>query len=143
MDKSDSERMQRGRPLVLYDGECGLCARSVQFVLERDRAGRFCFAALQSDLGRAVVDRAGGDPEQLDSMVLRDERDRVHFKSGAALRVAARLPWPWRAAAVGLLVPPLLRDAIYDFVARRRLRWFGTAESCRLPRAGESSRFLS
>jgi predicted DCC family thiol-disulfide oxidoreductase YuxK len=131
-----------GRPLLLYDGTCGLCDRSVQFVLRRDRAGRFRFAALQSGAARRLVAELGLDPEAVDSMILVDERGVASRESTGALRTAARLGWPWRALAAGLVVPRVLRDPVYRFIAKRRFRWFGGVEACRLPGVGERERFL-
>src|SRR4028119_1189065 len=95
----DPEAADAGGPIVLYDGVCGLCDRSVQIILRNDRRGRFRFAALQSDAGRALLDRFGLPPQALDSIVLVDG-DRVWRKSRAALRIARGmdaprpLPWP-------------------------------------------------
>lgn len=129
------------RPLLLYDGECGLCARSVRFILDRERDERMQFAALQSDVGRQAARAHGLDPNVLSTLVLIDERERAHVRSSAALRAAKGLRLPWRWAPVFLIVPRLLRDAVYRFVARNRMRWFGSADSCRLPSPEETARF--
>lgn len=130
------------RPLLLYDGECGLCARSVRFVLARERGDELRFAALQSDLGKGVLTGAGLDPEALSSLVYVDVDGDVHTESGGALRVARHLRLPWRWGRVFLAVPPFLRDAVYRFIAERRYRWFGTSESCPLPTPAQSARFV-
>jgi len=129
-----------GRALLLYDGTCGLCDRSVQFVLRRDRRDRFRFAPLQSPAAAALLRELGLDPERLDSVVLIDERGEASRESTAALATAVRLGGLWRLAGMLLWVPRWLRDPVYRFVARRRLRWFGAAEQCLLPR--EPGRFL-
>lgn len=132
-----------GRPLLLYDGNCGLCDRSVQFVLRRDRGGHFRFAALQSEPARRLVAELGFDPEAVDSVILVDEEGNAARESTAALRTAARLGWPWRALAAALVLPRALRDPVYRFIAKRRLRWFGSADACRLPAPGEREQFLA
>ncbi|MEZ6016256.1 MAG: DCC1-like thiol-disulfide oxidoreductase family protein [Planctomycetota bacterium] len=132
-----------GRALLLYDGACGLCDRTVQFILRHDRAGRFCFAPLQAPAVRALVTEFGFDPDAVDSVVLVDERGEASRESTAALRTLARLGWPWRLGAVALALPALLRDPFYRFIARRRLRWFGAADACRLPSPGDRARFLA
>jgi predicted DCC family thiol-disulfide oxidoreductase YuxK len=132
-----------GRPLLLYDGTCGLCDRSVQFVLRRDPAGRFRFAALQSEPARRLVAELGLDPDQVDSVILVDERGVAVRESTAALRVAARLGWPWRALAAALVLPRALRDPVYRFIAKRRFRWFGQVDACRLPKPEERGRFVA
>ncbi|QDU68147.1 thiol-disulfide oxidoreductase DCC family protein [Engelhardtia mirabilis] len=139
---TDLTDVAAGRPLVLYDGDCGLCERSVQFILERDPKERFVFAPLQSQLARDLIRSIGADPDRLETIVLRDEAGRMHLRSGAALRIAARLRAPWPLLAAGLVLPPLLRDGVYKWIARRRLRWFGSADSCRLPDPKRPARFL-
>ena len=85
----------RGVHLVLYDGVCGLCSRLLQFLLARDRRAIFDFASLQGPLGRAIVERAGGNPDELSSFYVvanyRTPTSRVITKSRAALFVAGEL----------------------------------------------------
>jgi predicted DCC family thiol-disulfide oxidoreductase YuxK len=131
-------------PLLLFDGECGLCTSSVRFILKRDRTGELRFASLQSDVGRRLLSERGMDPEELSTLVLVDERGEVALRSTAALRVAsAHMRFPWRLAGVFLIVPRFLRDAVYRFVAKNRIKWFGTADACELPAPGQAERFIS
>ncbi|MEE2939708.1 MAG: DCC1-like thiol-disulfide oxidoreductase family protein [Planctomycetota bacterium] len=142
MDAPPNDTATAPRPLLLYDGECGLCARSVRFVLAKERGPELCFAALQSEVGRGVLARHGLR-EDLSTVVYVDAEDRVHLRSGAALRVAGELRRPWSFARALLVVPSFLRDAVYRVVARYRMTIFGGAETCRLPRPGEAERFLA
>ncbi len=132
--------------VVLFDGVCNLCNGLVQFIIRRDPAGRFRFAAWQSEAGQALLAArglppltAGHDP---DSVIL-VSGGQIYSHSAAVLRIAAELGWPWRLAAVGSLLPRAWRDALYRYVARHRYRWFGRQESCLLPTAALQSRFLS
>ena len=59
-------------PVILFDGVCNLCERSVRRVIRHDRAGLFRFAALQSPVGRRLMKEHGLDPDDLDTMVLID-----------------------------------------------------------------------
>lgn len=133
--------LSQDAPLLLFDGECNLCHGSVQFVLKRDRAQRFRFAALASTAGRQALAAAGAVPPLPDSMVLL-HRGRVHTRSGAALAVARLLPWPWPLWSVFWIVPYPLRDLLYAFVARNRYRWFGKRASCWVPTPALRARFL-
>ncbi len=128
-------------PILLFDGVCNLCNASVQWVLRRDRHARFQFAALQSEVGQRLLRQHGLDPASLDSVVLVDG-DRVYLRSAAALGVAVRLGGFWRLMGVFYLVPALLRDLIYNWIARNRYRWFGRQEQCWLPRQEWKERFL-
>lgn len=128
-------------PLVLYDGQCGLCDRVVQLVVRHDRRGRFRFAALQSEVGRALLERHGLPADALDTFVL-VEGGRAFTRSRAALRTAGGLDAPWPLLRVFAIVPRPLADLVYDFVARNRYRWFGRAEACMLPPPEVRARFL-
>src|SRR5580692_5601336 len=138
-------------PILLYDGVCGLCNGFVQFVLRRDAAGMFRFAALQSPLAARILARHGLDardlgslyvvvnPEQADEILL-PRSDAVIFtlrQLGGATRAF------WRMTGFLLqLVPRPLRDWGYGVVARRRYRIFGRYDRCPLPTEDTRSRFL-
>ena len=132
--------------LVLYDGVCGLCNRWVRFVLKRDRKGAFRFASLQSSAGRKILARHGIAPDALDTFyVVRDfglAGERVLSKSSAALHVAARLGGVWKCAAMLRVLPPRVRDWVYDTIARHRYRMFGKYDICPLPEARYRDRFI-
>ena len=128
-------------PVILFDGVCNLCNGTVDFILRRDPAGRFRFAALQSETGRRLATRAGADPDRLETLLLiRD--GRVHRRSGAVLRIAASLGLPWSLFAAFLAIPWFLRDWAYMAIAAIRYPVFGKRPTCRLPTPEEQERFL-
>jgi len=127
--------------VILFDGVCNFCNRSVNFVIRRDKRGYFCFAPLQTANGGEIARRYGIDPEQLETFVL-VENGRAYRKSGGALRVGRRLGGLY-ALAFGLIaVPPFVRDWFYDWFARRRYRWFGKRDECMVPTPEVRERFL-
>jgi predicted DCC family thiol-disulfide oxidoreductase YuxK len=128
-------------PIVLFDGVCNFCNRSVNFILDRDAHRRFRFAALQSDAGQAVLRQFGLRTDDFDTAVL-VERGRAYTKSSAALRIARNLGGWWSLLALLFAIPPFLRDAVYDVLARNRYRWFGKTDSCRVPTPEVRERFL-
>jgi predicted DCC family thiol-disulfide oxidoreductase YuxK len=125
---------------VLFDGDCGLCTRSVQFVLARDPRGRFRFAALRSRAAQRLL--AGIRPEDLPDSVVLVQHDGVLVKSAAALAIVRGLRWPWPLLSVFWLVPRPVRDWVYDLVARRRRRWFALPARCFVPTPAVRERFL-
>jgi predicted DCC family thiol-disulfide oxidoreductase YuxK len=129
-------------PIVLYDGVCGLCDRSVQLILRNDRRGRFRFAALQSETGRALLERFGLPPEALDSVVL-VEGGHAWRKSRAALRIARRMDAPWPLLWPLVIVPAAVADFFYDLLAKNRYRIFGKLDACMIPPPEVRARFLS
>ena len=129
-------------PLLLFDGVCNLCNGFVQFVIKRDEEAAFRFAPLQSEMGREVLQIADLDPDQLSTVVL-VENGKIYTHSDVALRVARRLGGLWSMASVFRFIPKSIRDALYNFVAARRYRWFGKKDSCMLPTPELKQRFLS
>ena len=129
------------QPVVLFDGVCNLCNGSVQFIVRHDPAGRFRFASLQSEAGRALLRRHGLDPADLFSVIL-VEGGRAYSRSDAALRVAGGLSGGWRAVGALRVVPRPLRDLVYGWVARNRYRWFGRQDACMIPTPELRTRFL-
>jgi len=127
-------------PVIFFDGVCGLCNAWVDFVLARDRQGRFRFSPLQ---GATARDWLRMTPESsLDSVALVDISG-VHRKSDAVWRILVGLGGVWRPLGWLLrLIPGPVRNWGYDFVAGRRYRWFGKKETCRLPRPTERQQFL-
>ena len=128
--------------VVLFDGVCNLCNGAVQFIIERDPAGLFQFASLQSPAGAALAERHSIDATALDSVIL-VEAGRAYQRSDAALRIAAQLHGWWSWLRWLRLVPRPLRDWVYDWVARHRYRIFGRREACLLMLPGWQERFLS
>ena len=135
---------ERGEPdLLFYDGGCGLCHRSVRFVAAADREGAFHFAPLGGEAFRARVppERRAALP---DSIVVWRADGTLRVRSDAAIHILLRLGGGWSLLAAVLdAVPRRLRDAGYDFVARRRARWFRRPEdSCPLVPPRLRARFV-
>lgn len=130
---------QQPRPVVYFDGVCGLCNHAVDLILRHDRAERFLFATLQGEVAERELGRKPEDP--MDSLVLVDALGR-HERSTAALRIAWHLGGGWRVLSWLRVVPRVVRDPAYDAVARVRYRLFGQKETCRMPTPAERARFL-
>jgi predicted DCC family thiol-disulfide oxidoreductase YuxK len=132
--------------LVLYDGVCGFCDRTIQFVLKRDKGGLFRFAPLQSDFAREAASRHGHDASKLDTLCLLLNEggpdERMLVKGRAVVRILREIGgfW-WIVSGIGAL-PTLLLDFGYDLVAGNRYRIFGRLEACRLPTPEQRDRFV-
>ena len=127
--------------IILFDGVCQFCDKSVQFILKRDPNGKFSFSSLQSDTG-IQLRKDYHIPEELDSIIL-IEGEKYHSKSTAALKIARELRGGWKWLYILIFVPQPIRDAVYDMVARNRLKWFGEKTACELPPPEVRKRFLS
>ena len=134
------------KPIVLYDGVCGLCNRLVQFLLKHDYNDNFRFASLQSELARTLLTRHGKNPDDLDTVYvvknsgLSDEA--LLARSDAILFMLVKLGGIWKLAGAGRVLPRAFRDLVYKFVARNRYRVFGKHESCMLPEPKHRAKFL-
>jgi predicted DCC family thiol-disulfide oxidoreductase YuxK len=132
--------MELPGPVVLYDGECGLCHRSVQFLLARD-GGRLWYAPLQGETAAALRAEHPKIPTVLATLVLVD-RGEVYLRSKAVLHAMRYLTRPWRWLAVLRFVPGFLLDLPYRLIARIRYRVWGTYDACTRPTAENLAHLL-
>lgn len=130
----------RSRSVVYFDGVCGLCDRSVNWILEHDSSGKFLFAPLQGDTAATALPSIFR--EDLRTVVLHQD-GKYWIRSAAVCRILQGCGGIWRViGAILWLIPGPLRDAGYRCVAAFRYKLFGRLESCRMPKAGEQDRFL-
>jgi predicted DCC family thiol-disulfide oxidoreductase YuxK len=134
------------RAVIVFDGVCVLCNGWVRFLLRRDRAERYRFAAMQGDAGRRLLADNGLDPDDPVSFLLveydRDPSPRVSTDTDAMRRVLTGLGGIWRLAAISALLPRRVRDPLYRLLARNRYRWFGRHDACMVPDEAQARRFL-
>ena len=142
-------RRDAREPVLLYDGECGLCNRVVRFLLARDRAGRLHFAPLQSAPAQAYLRAQGLPPRDFASLVFVPDwkhpaPDGYRLRTDGALAAADEIGGPLRVIAeVARMVPAFLRDAVYRLVARWRYALFGAYRPLPLPNPEWEQRFLA
>jgi predicted DCC family thiol-disulfide oxidoreductase YuxK len=127
--------------IILFDGVCNMCNASVNFIIDRDKENKFKFTSLQSDIGKNLLVKFHKDAEKLDSVVLITE-GKLYDKSSAALKIASMLPYPYPVSILFRVFPKVLRDAVYDYIANNRYKWFGKKDACRIPDAETRNRFL-
>lgn len=135
-------RTIESQPLILFDGVCNLCQRSVQFVIRNDSNGSFRFASLQSNVAASLLEQYSYEDDRLDSMIL-IVGDRLYRKSRAALQIARRLDKAWPLFFyLFFWVPSFIGDPIYSFIGNRRYRWFGKMDECWIPDPDIAARFI-
>lgn len=79
---------------------------------------------------------------ELNSFILIDN-DKAYTKSTGALRMLKMLGRGWNFLYGLIIIPKLIRDKVYDYVARNRYRWFGKRDECMVPPPGWQERFLT
>ena len=129
------------KSIILFDGVCKFCHASVIFVLKRDTGNQFQFCFLQSETGKKLASDSGIPTPDLSSMILLD-KGKVYYKSSAALRIARKLAFPWPLLFVFILLPPVVRNAVYDFIGNHRYQWFGKYDQCVVPDHHTREKFL-
>lgn len=130
-----------GSAIVLFDGVCNLCNKSVQFIIRRDPKGYFKFAPMQSEVGKRLLEAHGLHFEAMDTFVL-IEGSRCLTRSDAAIGIAKHLSDFWPILSVLGIIPRTMRDFAYAVVARNRYGWFGKKEICVVPSKETLERFL-
>lgn len=125
----------------MFDGVCNFCSHWVHFAFKRDKGGRLQFTTLQGETAKALLPEYGIDPNTLTTVVFIDG-GRAYTQSSAALRICKYLNRGWPLLYGLIIIPPFLRNAVYNLVARNRYRWFGKKDSCMLPPPGVRNRFL-
>lgn len=128
-------------PIVLFDGRCAFCERSVRFIANRDH-GHFKFGASQNEAGRQLLERFNTTREATRSIIL-IEGDRLYLRSDAVLRIVRHMRAPWRYFAIFLIVPRPLRDLVYRLVAAVRIRLAGESNACEIPPPEIRSRLIT
>ncbi len=127
--------------IILFDGVCNLCSWTLTFVYKNDLRSFYRFAWVQSEEGKEILRWCGLPDDHFDTMVM-IESGQIYCKSTAFLRVTRNLRLPWPALSLGLLIPRLIRDSAYDWLASRRYHLFGRKKDCLLPVGPLRERFL-
>lgn len=127
--------------IILFDGVCNLCNTSVQFVLKRDTKATFKFASLQSNAGQKLLAEFKLPLDEFNSFIY-IANGKLYTRSSAALHVAKQLNFPWKLMFGFIIVPPFIRNFVYDIIAKNRYKWFGKRESCMIPTPELKQRFL-
>ncbi|MEJ8755797.1 DCC1-like thiol-disulfide oxidoreductase family protein [Pontibacter sp. H259] len=134
--------MLQDKAIVFYDGTCGFCQASVQFVLKYNRKQNLYFAPLQSGVLQQVVPDSNV-PDPVPDAVLFYEDGNLYFASEAALRISRHLNFPLSILSYFRFIPVSFRDKIYSFIARHRYKIAGRHEACMLPEPQQRARFIN
>jgi predicted DCC family thiol-disulfide oxidoreductase YuxK len=127
--------------VIVFDGICHWCNAWVKFTLARDPHGKFKFGTLQSEPAQQILKELRLPAKDFETFLFL-ERGHVFTKSTAALKIVRHLSGLWPLLYIGIAIPRPLRNAVYDYVARRRYRWMGKSDTCHVPTLAERERFV-
>lgn len=135
-------KLPKNKHIILFDGVCNLCNSSVQYVIKHDTLNMFLFAPIESITGQHIIELYKIDTSKTDSIILHHKNQKVFYKSTAALKIAAQLGFPNNIFSLLLIIPPFIRNCVYDYIAKNRYKWFGEQEACMIPSPELKSKFL-
>jgi len=136
------DSLPKNKKIILFDGVCNLCSSSINYLIDRDKHDLFRFVSLQSDLGKSLQDYLGIENQNLDTIILYIPNEGYYIKSTAALKVMKVFPGAWKFMQIFTIVPTVIRDVVYNYIAKNRYKWYGKEESCRIPTPELKSKFL-
>ena len=131
--------MQLKQSILLFDGFCNLCNGTVDFLIKKDRKKQFGFVPLQSEAGKLIIQNFE-IPSNTDSVIL-IKLNRLYLESDAAIEIAGMLPFPWKMFVILRIIPKIIRDSFYRWIAGNRYYWFGKRNTCRIPTSEDKDFF--
>lgn len=130
------------KKIILFDGVCNFCNDTVLKVIKFDKNNNFVFTSLQSDIGQKIVAYIKIDTTKTDSIILYEPKVSYDIKSTAALKIMSQFGGVWKLSNLFWIIPLPIRDAVYDFIAKNRYKWFGKKDACIIPSPELQKRFL-
>ena len=135
--------LPENKKIILFDGVCNLCDNAVQYVIKHDKKDVFRFVALQSDLGKEILNYLKVDNSKTDSVILYEPGVAYFYKSDAALEIVKDLNGILKWSIIFRIIPSSLRNPIYDYVAKNRYKWYGKKDACMIPTLDLKAKFLA
>lgn len=129
-------------PIILFDGVCNFCNSAVNFIIRRNKNANIFFAAMQSQAGQKILQQYSLPVNDMQSFVL-IENGKAYKQSTAALRICRHLKGLWPLCYGFIIVPAFIRNAVYNWIAKNRYKWFGKRQQCMIPTPEVKARFLN
>ncbi len=136
------EELPKNKKIILFDGICNLCDKTVQFIIQNDVKDVFRFVPLQSQLGEEILKHIGVDRSAIDSIILYEPGIAYYYKADAALKIAKELK-SWHRFLSYFSFLGGINNLFYDYIAKNRYRWYGKKETCMIPSPELKAKFLA
>lgn len=134
--------LPRDKKIILFDGVCNLCDSTVQFIIRHDKKDEFRFVAIQSEIGQEIIKYIGVDTSKTDSIILYQPGVAYYYKAEAALNIATALGGVYSLMSIFKALPNGISNAVYDYIARNRYKWYGKKDACMIPTPELKAKFL-
>ncbi|MBS1776374.1 MAG: DUF393 domain-containing protein [Bacteroidetes bacterium] len=118
--------------IIFFDDECFFCRRSVQLILQQDRKKKFKFSSQNGSYQPQIKQYFANKKQAIPNSVLLFYKRRFLTKSDAALMIFYQLGGWWKWMLILWLIPPFIRDGVYDFIAKNRHLWFKNKAYCNI-----------
>ncbi|WP_271405105.1 thiol-disulfide oxidoreductase DCC family protein [Tenacibaculum soleae] len=134
--------LPRGKKIILFDGVCNFCNQAILKIIPLDKKNQFIFASIQSEKGKGIIDYLGIDTAKVDSIILYDPNISYDIKSSAAIKIMNHFNGLWKTSYLLWIFPEVIRNVVYDFIAKNRYKWFGKKDMCSVPSKEIREKFL-
>ena len=135
--------LPKDKQLILFDGICDFCNKSILMIIKHDTENKFFFASLQSDIGKEIIANLAIDTLKIDSIILYKPGIAYYIKSTAAIKIMNQFNGLWIISYLLWIFPEVIRNVVYDFIAKNRYKWFGKKAQCMIPTKKIQEKFLS
>jgi len=129
------------RYVVIFDGVCNFCNGSVNFIINRDANGVFCFTPMQSELAKELAGHHYLDKVGIDTILL-IKNNKTYVRTDAALEITKDLSGYWFLLNILRVIPRPIRDFLYKLFAKHRYALFGKRSHCMVPTESLANRFV-
>ena len=129
------------KKIILFDGVCNLCNSLVNKIIRLDKHDKFLFASLQGKKGKEIIKEFNLQEKNIDSIVLYSNKE-IKIKSRAVINIIYNINPLFRFIIIFRIIPSFILDLIYDFVSKRRYKWYGKKNKCMIPDKNIQSKFI-
>ena len=123
-------KLLKEKKIIIFDGECLLCNKYVEFITKYDNNDYFRFVALQN---KEFLDKILKEEQLIGdntSIILIEENNAIKKRSSAVISILSNLQFPFHLFSITKIIPRFLRDMIYTLIARNRYKIFGKISYC-------------
>jgi len=135
------ETKNLNKKIILFDGVCNLCNNLINKIIRLDKHDKFLFASLQGKKGKEIIKEFNLQEKNIDSIVLYSNKE-IKIKSRAVINIIFNINPLFRFIIIFRIIPSFILDIIYDYVSKRRYKWFGKKNKCMIPDKNIQSKFI-